>query len=84
VNFTEIPVAVEARFDADGTITPLALEWQGQRLLISDVGRSWATADGQFHHWLVMTVPHGTFELCLNTATLRWQITRPWKLVGQA
>jgi hypothetical protein len=79
VNFTDIPVAVEARFDADGTITPLALEWQGRGLPISDVGRSWATADGQLRCWLVMIAARGTFELCLNTTTLRWRITRAWE-----
>jgi len=44
VKFTDTPVAVEARFDVDGTITPLALAWRGQMLRISDVGRSWVAA----------------------------------------
>ncbi len=79
MKFTDTPVAVEARFDADGTITPLALEWQGQRLTIGDVGRSWTAADGQLHYWLVMLAARGTFELCLDTVTLRWRITRAWE-----
>ena len=79
MKFTDTTVAVEARFDADGTITPLALAWRGQMLRIGDVGRSWATADGQLRHWLVMVATGGTYELCLDTTTLHWRITRAWE-----
>lgn len=78
MSLMDTPVAVEARFDVDGTITPLVLEWQGQRLPISDVGRSWATADGQLRHWLVMIAARGTCELCLDTSALRWWVTCSW------
>jgi hypothetical protein len=79
VKFTDAPVAVEAHFDADGTITPLALAWRGQMLRIGDVGRSWTAADGHFRYWLVMIATGGTLELCLDTITLRWRITRAWE-----
>lgn len=79
MKFKDTPVAVEACFGVDGTITPLALEWQGQRLRISDVGRSWTAADGQHRCWLVMIAARGTLELCLDTTTLRWRVTRSWE-----
>jgi len=79
VKFTDTPVAVEARFDVDGTITPLALAWRGQMLRISDVGRSWVAADGRLRYWLVMVPARGTFELRLDMMTLRWRITRAWE-----
>jgi len=84
VKFTDTPVAVEARFDVDGTVTPLALAWRGQMLRISDVGRSWVAADGRLRYWLVMVPARGTLELCLDTTTLRWRITRAWEPPARA
>lgn len=72
-------VAVEARFDVDGTITPLALSWRGQMLRIGDVGRSWTAADGQLRYWVVMIPTLGTLELCLDTTSLLWRVTRAWE-----
>lgn len=72
----DFPVAVEARFAEDGTITPLTLILGGQRYPISDVGRRWS--EGQRLHYLVMIVPGGGFELCLDARALRWRVIRTW------
>lgn len=79
MKFEDTPVVVEARFDADGTITPLTIAWRGQMLPIGDVGRSWTSTGGTLRYWLVMVPTLGTLELCLDTAALLWRITRAWK-----
>jgi hypothetical protein len=73
----DFPVAVEARFAEDGTITPLAVVLRGQRYPIADVGRRWS--DGQLRHYLVMTPLGVRFELCLDTGALRWRVVRTWE-----
>jgi len=74
-------VAVEARFDKEGTVIPTALTWEGRTYTISDLGRRWMETEGshQLYHCLVMTPTGETFELCLNTATLQWRILRVWE-----
>jgi hypothetical protein len=81
MKFVDIPTAVEARFDEEGRVTPIAFVWQGREVRISDVGRRWVEPHGphQIHHYLVMTPAQDTFELCLDTGTLRWRITRVWE-----
>jgi hypothetical protein len=77
VQVVDFPVAVEARFAEDGTITPLVVILHGQRYPIADVGRRWS--DEQLRHYLVMTPLGGRFELCLDTRALRWRVVRTWE-----
>ena len=81
MKFVDIPTAVEARFDEEGRITPTAFSWRGRDVRISDVGRRWIEPRGshQLRHYLVMTPAQDTFELCLDTGTLQWKITRVWE-----
>jgi len=81
MRFVDIPTAVEARFDEEGRVTPTAFHWQGREVRISDVGRRWTEPRGphQLRHYLVMTPAQDTFELCLDTGTLQWKITRVWE-----
>ena len=79
--FADIPTAVEARFDEEGQVTPTAFHWRGREMHISDVGRRWTEPHGlhPLHHYLVMTPAQDTFELCLDTGTLQWNIKRVWE-----
>ena len=81
MKFVDIPTAVEARFDEEGRVTPTTLRWRGREVRISDVGRRWAEPHGphQLRHYLVMTPGQDTFELCLDTGTSQWKITRVWE-----
>jgi hypothetical protein len=75
------PVSVEARFDEEGTATPIAFTWQGRTYHISDVGRRWVetNAPHRLYHCLVMIPTGETFDLCLDTSTLQWRIVRAWE-----
>jgi len=81
VKFVDVPTAVEARFDEEGRVTPIAFHWRGQKVRISDVGRRWTEVcdTHRIYHYLVMTPSQDTFELCLNTETMQWRITRVWE-----
>jgi len=81
MRFVEQPVSVEARFEADGTITPLAVLWEGQYWPIESVGRRWEEGDPPHRRrcFLVMLPTRCTLELKLDTATLRWTVTRVWE-----
>ncbi len=81
MKFVDIPTAVEARFDDAGRVTPRTFRWRGRDVRISDVGRRWTEPHGphELRHYLVMTPAQDTFELCLDTATLQWKITRVWE-----
>jgi hypothetical protein len=81
MKFVDIPTAVEARFNEEGRVTPIKFRWQGRDMRISDVGRRWTEPHGphQLRHYLVMTPAQDTFELCLDTGTLQWKITRVWE-----
>jgi len=39
-------VAVEARFDKEGTVIPTALTWEGRTYPISDLVRRWMETEG--------------------------------------
>ncbi len=81
MKFVDIPTAVETRFDEEGRVTPTAFRWRGRDVRISDVGRRWTEPHGphQLCHYLVMTPAQDTFELCLDTGTMQWKITRVWE-----
>lgn len=84
MKFVDIPTAVEARFDDAGRVTPTTFRWRGRDVRISDVGRRWTEPHGphQLRHYLVMTPAQDTFELCLDTGTMQWKITRVWEREG--
>jgi hypothetical protein len=68
------PTAVEARFSAEGEITPRRFEWQGRLLTVQGIGRRW-TEDGE-RCFNVMAMGGRVFELRLNEESLRWSIVR--------
>ncbi len=69
------PIAVEAHFDEQGTITPQSFTLHGRRYPVSDAGRRWTDDQGQ-HHFLVMTPPDRIFELVFQPANLVWRAVR--------
>ncbi|MCZ7570116.1 MAG: nicotinamide-nucleotide amidohydrolase family protein [Ardenticatenaceae bacterium] len=66
------PVAVEATFEPDGQITPVALTLEGRVQRISQRGRQWTDATGA-RHFLVMTTPDAIYELIFVPRTLSWR-----------
>lgn len=75
------PVAVEATFEPDGQIQPLAFTLNGQIHRISHRGRQWTDATGA-RHFLVMTTPDAIHELIFSPSTLTWRLIT--KTGGQA
>ncbi|NOZ06552.1 MAG: hypothetical protein GXP41_09435 [Chloroflexi bacterium] len=69
------PVAVEAHFDEQGTITPQSFMLHGRRHPVSDVGRRWTDGQGRLH-FLVMTPPDRIFEIVFQPANLVWRVVR--------
>lgn len=67
------PVTVEARFEPDGQIVPVAFTLDGRERRITDRGRQWTGARGE-RHFLVMTAPTAIYELIFSPATLSWQV----------
>jgi hypothetical protein len=75
------PVAVEACFDVEGTITPLAVVKSGRRRAIAAVGRAWAEAGarGERRCYFDVQMEGGeTAILYLERRSLRWYIVGPW------
>jgi hypothetical protein len=64
--------SVEARFDANGEITPCRFAWRGSMVSVEGVGRQWE--DGDERCFMVMAVGGRPFELRLNERTLCWRI----------
>lgn len=64
--------AVEAAFEPDGTIRPLAFVWKGRPMKVTDRGRQWRSDD--IRHFLVMTAANRIWELRFESTTLRWTI----------
>jgi hypothetical protein len=67
-------IAVEARFDVDGAVQPLAFIWKDQRYAVSSVGRS--SQQGEALHFLVMTPTDQVFELAYSPAASSWRLVR--------
>jgi hypothetical protein len=65
---------VEARYSADGRITPLSFTWRGESQPITSYGRQWG--DEENLHFLVMTSGDLVFELVFVTFSGKWQIAR--------
>ena len=68
------PIEVTARFDEQGTITPLQFTWKGSVHRVESTGRRWVDADGL--HILVMVVIGRMYELTYRSAEGRWYISR--------
>ena len=67
-------VIVEARFEPDGVIIPLAFIWRDQRYRISDLGRQWETEAER--HFLVMTPSREVYELVFLLPEYSWRLRR--------
>jgi hypothetical protein len=68
------PIAVEARFEVDGSLRPTAFEWNGERYIIENQGRHW-DEDG-VQHFLVMTTGDRVFELVHLQGENQWRLSR--------
>lgn len=67
-------ITVEARFTAQGEITPRGFEWQGRMLTVEAVGRRWA-GPGE-RRFTVLAMGGRLFELRLDEQTLCWSMVR--------
>jgi hypothetical protein len=68
------PIAVEARFDPDGRIVPLAFLWKGQRIPVHTQGRQWR--DEGAYHFLVMDPGQQVYELVFSPSDSTWKLVR--------
>ena len=66
------PIEVTAKFDENGTITPLHFAWKGSQYHVESTGRRWADESGQ--HILVMVSSGRIFELTFQGGENRWYI----------
>jgi PncC family amidohydrolase len=73
-------VTVEGMPAAKGRVRPLAFIWRGRRFPIESWGReSLQVRDGNaVYCYLVQTAGPETWELCQNTETAQWTLTRHW------
>ena len=80
VEFVDEAVSVETQLRRDGTVRPSAFVWRGRRFQIASWGREGATTrDGRAcHYHLVQTPDLESWELCQDTATGGWTLTRRW------
>ena len=80
IEFINEAVSVEVRKRQDGTALPLAFVWAGRRYQVESWGREHtATGDGQTCRcYLVQTAGAETWELCQDTKTAQWTLTRHW------
>jgi hypothetical protein len=67
-------IAVEARFEADGTIRPLAFFHDGARYQVASLGRQWEQGDER--HFLVMTPSEQVYELVYQLNEGCWKLQR--------
>ena len=67
-------VEVEARFETDGTIHPLAFSWHGKRYRVASLGRQWE--QGEARHFLVMAHDEQIYELAYFPEETCWKLQR--------
>ncbi len=65
-------IEVTARFDQEGTITPLHFTWKGGVYRVESTGRRWQDDTGQ--HILVMVSSGVIYELTFKSGQGRWFI----------
>lgn len=68
------PIAVEARFEVDGSIHPQAFICQEQRYQIASLGRQWEQ-DGE-RRFLVMTADYRVYEVAYLRQEGTWRLRR--------
>jgi hypothetical protein len=77
------PTEAEVSFAEDGRPHPLNFAWEGRRLRVTAVGRTWLDEAGR--HVLVMVGGDRVFELLLRRSDLTWRVVgvaeRPSSLV---
>jgi nicotinamide-nucleotide amidase len=66
----EIVSSVDVDILPDGRVTPRGFTWQGQRRLVTDIGRQWV--EGERRHVLVSTESGDTFELAVTMPAMGW------------
>jgi hypothetical protein len=77
-----VPIAVEARFETDGSLRPLAFVWEDEIIRISAYGRRWEQDDED--HFLVMTADERVYELAYLQSEGLWHLCRrPQDLRGR-
>jgi hypothetical protein len=74
------PVSVEARLRQDGKSLPLAFVWRGRRYPVESWGREESKSQGgrSWDCYLVQTPGPETWELCQDTETAQWTLSRHW------
>jgi hypothetical protein len=75
------PITVQARFDLEGGVQPVAFIWNGRTRYIADLGRQWLDDAGEAstaRGFLVRSACGDTFELRLELPALRWLLHRAW------
>jgi hypothetical protein len=80
IEFINEPVTVEAKVRPSQAMRPMAFVWRGRRYAIVSWGRENTEAqDGHtVHCHLVRTASSETWELCQDTTTAQWTLTRHW------
>ena len=68
------PIMVEAQFEQDGTLRPVAFQWQGEMLRVNSLGRRWDSED--YRHFLVEVNGLGVFELVHHLTEYSWKLSR--------
>ena len=65
-------IEVTARFDEQGTLTPLNFTWKGSLYRVEATGRRWVDTHGQ--HILAMVTHGRIYELIFKSSEGRWFI----------
>ena len=68
------PITVEARFDLEGGILPMAFVWEERRHLVRNHDRQWENIGER--RFLVQVIGQGTFELDFYPSEGRWSLIR--------
>ncbi len=77
-----LPIAVEAKFETDGSIRPLAFVWKDTRIRIASLGRRWEQDEEV--HFLVMSADEKVYELAYRQKDSLWFLCRrPENLGGK-
>jgi hypothetical protein len=68
------PIRVEAQMLPNGDIRPLAFHWEGEKVVVASLGRSWDEAGER--HFLVMTPDERVYELAYLPEQSSWRLLR--------
>jgi hypothetical protein len=67
--------SVECHSDYTYAERPVALVWEGRRLVVAECLAEWRTPEAK--HFRVRTNDERVFELSFQDATHEWQVTQP-------